>query len=457
MFANLSQKLSDIIKKLRNEAYLTEKNIHETMHQIKLALLEADVALSVTRSFLENIEKKAIGERVLTALSPGQSLISIVKKELTILIGGTEAIQTTEKNNIGLDLRSSPTIILLAGLQGVGKTTTAGKLANFLKCKAKKNVLTVSCDIYRPAAIEQLHLVTQQAGATWFESSSTENPLDIALKAMQHAHQKFYDILIIDTAGRLSFDDIMMNEIAEIQNRVRPHETLYIVDAMQGQAAVNTAKNFNQKLKLTGIVLSKLDGDARGGAALSVYQETKKPIKFIGISEKINGIELFNPERMANRILGMGDILSLIEETQRNIDPQTKQKITDSFRAGKSFNLNHFAEHLKQVQQHGGISSIFEKLPTHLKHKTSTHNMEIAELQIRRMRGIIHAMTTKERLQPDIIKASRKRRIAHGSGVSVQDVNRMIAQFENMRDIMKKINTGGMGKVLRNIRNLMPH
>lgn len=456
MFENLSQKMAHIVKKLRNEAYLTEENMKDTLRQVRLALLEADVALPIVRSILEKIQNRALGEKVLMSLSPGQALIGIVHQELTILMGGGKTIAENQKDNFDLNLRSSPSIILLAGLQGAGKTTTAGKLAHLLSSRLNKKVITTSCDIYRPAAIEQLRIVTQQAGAEWFASDTNQKPIDIALNAVQYAHRQFYDVLVIDTAGRLSLDDIMMQEISDIQKHIHPNETLYVVDAMQGQDAVNTAKIFGQKLQLTGIILSKLDGDARGGAALSVHQITQQPIKFIGVSEQITGIEIFYAERMAHRILGMGDVLALVEEAQRNANYQSADKITEKIKSGKNFDFTDFANQLAQMNKMGGLSSMIDKLPIHIQQATGTKKIEIADRQIQRMIGMINSMTPNERAQPDTIKASRKRRIANGSGVQVQEVNRMIIQFQQIRDMMKKMNKGGMAKMMRNIKNIMP-
>lgn len=446
MFDNLTQRLAKVVKTLKGEARLTEANTQEMLREIRMALLEADVALPVVRDFIAKIKEQALGEEVIGSLTPGQALVGVVSRELTALMGGASA---------GLNLTTTPpAIILMAGLQGAGKTTTVGKLAKWLKDTQKKKVLTVSCDIYRPAAIAQLQTVAQQAGADFFPSTPDQNPEDIARAAVDWAKRHFHDVVLVDTAGRLGIDAAMMQEISALHRALNPIETLFVVDAMQGQDAINTAKAFNDALPLTGVILTKLDGDARGGAALSVRHITGKPIKFVGVSEKLTGLEPFHPDRIANRILGMGDILSLVEEARQNIDLDAAQELAQKVKSGKSFDLEDFKAQITQMKKMGGLSSLADKLPAQFSQAASQVSGDQAEKQMRRTEGIINAMTPQERRKPELIKASRKRRIALGAGVHVQEVNRMLNQFEQMRDMMKQMQKGGLAKMMRGMQGL---
>jgi len=448
MLENLSQRLARVVKTMRGEARLTEANTQEMLREIRIALLEADVALPVVRDFVARVRERALGQEVLGSLSPGQALVGVVHRELTQLMGGETA---------QLDLASKPpAIVLMAGLQGAGKTTTVGKLAKWLRENHRKKVLTVSCDVYRPAAIEQLRTVTGQAGAEFFSSSPEQKPAEIAAAARQWARTHYFDVLLVDTAGRLAIDEQMMREIAELHSLLDPIETLFVVDAMQGQDAINTAKAFKEVLPLSGVVLTKLDGDARGGAALSVKAVTGAPIKFVGVGEKLDGLEGFHPERMANRILGMGDIVSLVEEAQKNVDQKSAKALADKLKSGNRFDLNDFASQLGQMNRMGGLSSMLEKLPAQFQQAAAGADMSQAEKQIRRMQAIIQSMTKAERTKPDLIKASRKRRIAAGSGASVQEVNRLLSQFEQMQSMMKKMQKGGLAKMMRGMKGMMP-
>lgn len=456
MLDNLSNRFSRIIKNMRGQARLTEENTTEMLREIRMAMLEADVALPVVRDFIGHIKEKALGEEVVSSLTPGQALVGIVHKELVALIGGEYDARAVELNLS----TTPPAIILMAGLQGAGKTTTVGKLTKYLTTQ-KKKVLTVSCDIYRPAAIEQLKSVTNQAGGEFFPSTPDQKPADIAAAAVDYAKRHYIDVLLVDTAGRLGIDEVMMDELSSLHAQLKPIETLFVVDAMLGQDAVNVAKAFNEALPLTGLVLTKLDGDSRGGAALSVRQITGKPIKFIGVSEKIDGLEPFHPNRMAQRILGMGDILSLVEEAQKSVDIEQAQALANKIKTGKGFDLNDFKEQLQQMQKMGGVSNLMDKLPSQFTQGAGTIDTDKAEQQLRRTEGIINSMTPLERAKPDLIKASRKRRIAIGSGLHVQEVNKMLKQFEQMRDMMKKFQSGGMGKMMKmmggikGMRNMM--
>ena len=447
MLDSLSQRLARVVKTMRGEARLTETNTQEMLREIRIALLEADVALPVVREFIATVKEKALGQEVLQSLTPGQALVGVVNRTLTDLIGGTTA---------ELDLASQPpAIILMAGLQGAGKTTTVGKLARWLKETRKKKVLTVSCDIYRPAAIEQLKTVTAQAGADFFPSQPDQKPADIARAAVTWARNHYHDVLIVDTAGRLGIDQAMMAEISELHQVLKPIETLFVVDAMQGQDAVNTAKAFNDALPLTGVVLTKLDGDSRGGAALSVKAITGKPIKFVGIGEKLDGLDVFHPDRMANRILGMGDIVALVEQAQAGVDQEAARGLAEKLKGGSRFDLNDFLQQISQMKKMGGLSSLLDKLPAEMQGKAGPGDMDRAERDMRRMQGIIHAMTPQERSKPELIKASRKRRIATGSGVPVQEVNRLLNQFSQMQAMMKKMQKGGLAKMMRSMKGMM--
>ncbi|RQZ12177.1 signal recognition particle protein [Burkholderia sp. Bp9031] len=452
MLDNLTQRMARVVKTLRGEARLTEANTQEMLREVRLALLEADVALPVVREFIAKVKEKALGEEVISSLSPGQALVGVVQKELTAVIGGDYEGKAAELNLAV----TPPAVILMAGLQGAGKTTTVGKLAKLLREKYKKKVLTVSCDVYRPAAIMQLKTVTEQVGADFFPSTPDQKPVDIAVAAVDWAKRHYHDVLIVDTAGRLGIDEVMMQEIAALHGTLKPAETLFVVDAMLGQDAVNTAKAFNDTLPLTGVVLTKLDGDSRGGAALSVRHVTGKPIKFVGVAEKLDGLEVFHPDRMANRILGMGDILALVEEAQRGVDVQAAQKLADKVKKGGDFDLNDFRAQISQMKNMGGLSSLMDKLPAQFQQAAAGADMGQAEKQIRRMEGIISSMTPAERAKPEIIKATRKRRIAAGAGVPVQEVNRMLNQYDQMRTMMKKLKGGNMQKMMRGLKGMMP-
>ncbi|SAK42819.1 signal recognition particle protein [Caballeronia arvi] len=452
MLDNLTQRMARVVKTLRGEARLTEANTQEMLREVRLALLEADVALPVVREFIAKVKEKALGEEVLSSLSPGQALVGVVQKELTAVIGGDYEGKAAELNLAV----APPAVILMAGLQGAGKTTTTGKLAKILREKSKKKVLTVSVDVYRPAAIRQLQTVTEQVGADFFPSEPNQKPADIARAAIDWAKRHYHDVVIVDTAGRLGIDEAMMNEISELHTLLKPAETLFVVDAMLGQDAVNTAKAFNDALPLTGVVLTKLDGDSRGGAALSVRHVTGKPIKFVGVAEKLDGLEVFHPDRMANRILGMGDILALVEEAQRGVDTATAQKLADKVKKGGDFDLNDFKAQLAQMKNMGGLSSLMDKLPAQFQQAAQGADMNNAEKQMRRMEGIINSMTIKERAKPELIKAARKRRIAAGAGVHVQEVNRMLNQYEQMRGMMKKLKGGNLQKMMRGMKGMLP-
>ena len=448
MLDNLTQRLAKVVKTMRGQARLTEDNIADMLREVRMALLEADVALPVVKELTARIKEKAVGQEVVGSLTPGQALIGVVHKALTELMGGTSS---------GINLATQPpAVILMAGLQGAGKTTTTAKIGKLLKERQKKKVLVVSCDVYRPAAIEQLKTVAGQAGIDFFPSSGDQKPADIAAAAVDYAKRHYYDVLFVDTAGRLAIDEAMMAEIQQLHALVKPIETLFVVDAMLGQDAVNTAKAFNEALPLTGIVLSKLDGDSRGGAALSVRYVTGKPLKFAGVGEKLDGIEEFHPERMASRILGMGDILSLVEEAHRNVDQDKAEALAKKMKSGKGFDLNDFKAQIGQMRSMGGLSSLMDKLPAQLSQAAGQVDEKQAEKQIRRTEGIINSMTPAERSKPELIKASRKRRIATGAGVPVQEVNRLLNQFEQMQKMMKQFSKGGMGKLMRGMKGMMP-
>ena len=404
--------------------------------------------MPVIKEFISRVREKAVGQDVIGSLTPGQALVGVVHRELTALMGGEQA---------GLDLATQPpAIILMAGLQGAGKTTTVGKLAKLLIEKQKKKVLTVSCDVYRPAAIEQLKAVTAQVGAEFFPSTPDQKPVDIANAAIDHARRHYFDVLLVDTAGRLAIDEAMMSEIQALHAAVKPVETLFVVDAMLGQDAVNTARAFNEALPLTGIVLTKLDGDARGGAALSVRHVTGKPIKFTGVGEKLSGLDEFFPERMASRILGMGDILSLVEDARIAVDEEKAKAFAQKLKSGKGFDLNDFKEQIVQMRKMGGLSSLMDKMPAQFAQAASQLQGGAEEKAIGRIEGIINSMTPGERSKPELIKASRKRRIATGAGVQVQEVNRLLNQFEQTQKVMKQISKGGLGKMMRGMKGMMP-
>ena len=446
MLENLTERLSRIAKTIRGEARLTESNVQEALREVRLALLEADVALPVVRDFIARVREAALGEQVIGSLSPGQALVGVVHRELAATMGG---------ENTALDLAvTPPAVVLFAGLQGSGKTTTAAKLAKLLVTEQKKKPLLVSCDVYRPAAIEQLQTLARQIGVDFFPPDAGQKPLAIALAALDYAKKHYHDVLLVDTAGRLAIDEPMMREIAELHAALKPVETLFVVDAMQGQDSVNVAKAFGEALPLTGIVLTKLDGDARGGAALSVRQVTGKPIKFAGVSEKPDGLELFHPERMASRILGMGDVLSLVEEAQKNVDVGEAKKFAEKVKKGKGFDLEDFKQQIGQMRKMGGISSMIDKLPAQLAQAAQSSQMD--EKQLRRVEGIINSMTPGERMRPEILKASRKRRIAAGAGVPVQEVNRLLNQFEQMQKMMKMMKGGNLARTMRGMKGFVP-
>ena len=426
---------------MRGQARITDSNVADMLREVRMALLEADVALPVVRDFISRVKDKALGTDVVGSLNPGQALVGVVHRELAATMG--EGISD-------LNLATQPpAVILMAGLQGAGKTTTTAKLAKHLIERRKKKVLTVSADVYRPAAIEQLKLVTRQAGAEWFPSTPDQKPHDIVLAALDHARRHYFDVLLVDTAGRLAIDAALMAEITDLHTTLKPIETLFVVDAMQGQDAINTAKAFKQALPLTGIVLTKLDGDSRGGAALSVRAITGAPIKFAGVSEKIDGLEVFDAERHAGRVLGMGDIVALVEQVQNSVDLGAAQKLAEKVKSGDAFDLNDFLMQISQMKKMGGLSGLMDKLPSAMTAKAGNVDMAKAERDVRRMEGIINSMTGQERRKPELLKASRKRRIAAGAGVHVQEVNRLLNQFEQMRDMMKKMKGGGLMKMMK--------
>lgn len=447
MFDNLTSRLTRVVKTLRGEARITESNIQDALREVRMALLEADVALPVVKDFIGRIREKALGQEVAGSLTPGQAVVGIVHRELIALMG---------ERNDALNLATQPpAVILMAGLQGSGKTTTSGKLAKWLKEQHKKKVLLVSCDVYRPAAIEQLKTLAAQVDAEFFANAAHDKPEAIALGALDYARKHYHDVLIVDTAGRLAIDEAMMQEIRALHAALNPVETLFVVDAMQGQDAVNVAKAFSDALPLTGVVLTKLDGDARGGAALSVRNVTGKPIKFAGVGEKLNGLEAFHPDRMASRILGMGDVLSLIEDVQKNVDRDEAEKLARKVKSGKSFDLEDFKQQIVQMKKMGGMSALMDKLPGNLAQMAqSAPQME--DKTIRRIEGIINSMTPQERAKPEILKASRKRRIAAGAGVPVQEVNRLLSQFEQTQKMMKMMAKGGMAKMMRSMKGMFP-
>ncbi len=448
MMDNLTSRLSGVIKTLRGHARLTEDNIKDAMREVRMALLEADVALPVVKAFVNQVKERAAGQDVVGSLTPGQAVVGVVNEELIKLMG--------EKND-ALNLAAvPPAIVLMAGLQGAGKTTTAGKLAKLLKETQKKKILLVSCDVYRPAAIDQLQTLATQVDVDWFPSDPSQKPVEIARAALDNAKRHFHDVLIVDTAGRLAIDEAMMAEIKALHAALNPIETLFVVDAMQGQDAVNTAQAFNEALPLTGVILTKLDGDSRGGAALSVRHVTGKPIKFIGVGEKLTGLEPFHPERMASRILGMGDVLSLIEDVQKGIDQDEAVKMAKKLKAGKGFDLEDFKSQIQQMKKMGGMASLMEKMPGQIGQMAKGIEGAQADKSVARIEGIINSMTPEERRKPELLKASRKRRIATGSGVSVQEVNRLLKQFEETQKMMKQFSKGGMAKLMRGMKGMMP-
>jgi len=448
MASNLTDRLSRLVKTMRGQARITETNVQDMLREVRMALLEADVALPVVRDFIARVKEKALGQEVVGSLNPGQVLVSVVHKELAATMGEGVA-------DINLAAQP-PAVILMAGLQGAGKTTTTAKLAKHLIEKRKKKVLTVSADVYRPAAIEQLKTVTRQAGAEWFESTAEQKPRDIALAALDYAKRHYIDVLLVDTAGRLAIDEALMAEIKDLHAVLNPVETLFVVDAMQGQDAVNTAKAFKDALPLTGVILTKLDGDSRGGAALSVRQITGAPIKFAGVSEKIDGLEVFDADRHAGRVLGMGDIVALVEQVTANVDMASAQAMAEKLKSGSGFDLNDFLQQIAQMKNMGGLGGLMDKLPQSMmgNKQPGQADMDRAERDMKRMEGILRAMSAKERAQPTLLmdgksKASRKRRIAAGAGVQIQDVNRLLNQFDQMQQMMKKMKGGGLMKMMK--------
>jgi signal recognition particle subunit SRP54 len=448
MLDNLTQRLSRVVKTIRGQARLTESNITDALREVRMALLEADVSLPVVKDLIARVREKAVGQEVLGSLTPGQALVGVVHRELTELMGGAHS---------GLNLAvQPPAVILMAGLQGAGKTTTTGKLGKLLKERQRKKVLTASADVYRPAAIEQLRLVAEQAGIDFYASQAGDKPVAIANAAIDYARKHYYDVVLFDTAGRLAIDEAMMREVAELHEILRPVETLFVVDAMLGQDAVNTARAFNEALPLTGVILTKLDGDARGGAALSVRHVTGKPLKYAGVGEKLSGLEEFHPERMASRILGMGDVLGLIEEAQRGVDQDKAKAFAQKLKTGKGFDLNDFREQIGQMRKMGGLSNLLDKLPAQFAQAAQQAGSQVEDKAVRRLEGIINSMTPAERAKPDLIKASRKRRIAAGAGVQVQEVNRLLNQFEQTQKMMKQFSKGGLQKLMRGMKGMLP-
>lgn len=447
MFENLSERLLRTVKNLRGQGRLTEDNIKEALREVRMALLEADVALPVVREFMERVRARAVGQEVLLSLTPGQVLIKIVNDELIRIMG---------EANAELNLRAQPpAVVLMAGLQGSGKTTSAAKLARWLKERQRKKALLVSCDVYRPAAIEQLRKLAGEVGAEFFPSASEQAPVAIAQKALEQARRQQVDVLIVDTAGRLHIDAEMMAEIQQLHAVLHPIETLFVVDSMTGQDAANTAQAFNAALPLTGVVLTKADGDARGGAALSIRQITGKPIKFLGVGEKTAALEPFFPDRVASRILGMGDVLSLVEEMEQKVDKEKALKLAKKVQKGRGFDLEDFREQMEQMQKMGGIASLLDKMPG-LNVAAGALQDQAADQEVKRLIAIINSMTPQERRLPDIIKGSRKRRIAAGSGNQIQDVNRLLKQFDQAQRMMKKMKGGGMMKMLKSLQGKLP-
>ncbi|MDP8170359.1 signal recognition particle protein [Pasteurella skyensis] len=446
MFENLSDRLSQTLKNISGKGRLTEDNIKDTLREVRMALLEADVALPVVRDFISKVKERGIGAEVNKSLTPGQEFIKIVQAELEIAMG---------EANEALDLASQPpAVILMAGLQGAGKTTSVGKLSKFLKEKHKKKVLVVSADVYRPAAIKQLQTLANDLDVAFFPSETTQKPTEIASAALKYAKLNFFDVLIVDTAGRLHVDSEMMDEIKQIHQVLNPVETLFTVDAMTGQDAANTAKAFNETLPLTGVILTKVDGDARGGAALSIRQITGKPIKFLGVGEKTDALEPFHPDRIASRILGMGDVLSLIEDLEKTVDREKAEKMAKKFKKGDAFTLEDFREQLIEMKKMGGMMSMLDKLPG-AKNLPAHVKNQVDDKMFHKMEAIINSMTLKERANPAIIKGSRRKRIAMGSGTKVQDVNKLLKQFDDMQRMMKKMRKGGMSKMMRGMQGMM--
>jgi signal recognition particle subunit SRP54 len=446
MFESLTQRLSGTINRLRGRGRLTEDNIRESLREVRIALLEADVALPVVQALIERIKVRAVGQEVLKSLTPGQALIKIVRDEMTAVMGAAAS-------DLNFNV-PAPAVVLMAGLQGAGKTTTVGKLAKLLKERRKKKVMVVSCDVYRPAAIQQLQTLAEQVGVLFHPSSPGQKPDDIARAAIDAARKSFVDVLLVDTAGRLAIDEAMMAEIKALHASVSPVETLFVVDSMTGQDAANTAKAFSEALPLTGVVLTKTDGDARGGAAMSVRYITGRPIKFIGTGEKLDGLDVFHPDRIASRILDMGDVLSLVEQVERDVDKEKAAKLAEKVAKGKKFDLNDMRDQLEQMQNMGGIAGLMDKLPgvgqvpDHVK-------AQVTGKEVPRMIAIINSMTKKERRHPALLNGSRRARIARGSGTTPADVNKLMKQFQQMEKMMSKLSAGGMKGLMRGMRGMM--
>ena len=446
MFESLTQRLSSTMERLRGRGRLTDENIREATREVRIALLEADVALPVVQALIERIKVRAVGQEVLKSLTPGQALIKVVRDELTAVMGATAA-------DLNLNV-PAPAVILMAGLQGAGKTTTVGKLARHLKDKRKKKVMVVSADVYRPAAIEQLRTLATQVDVAFFESDNTQQPVAIVKAAIEDARRSFVDVLIVDTAGRLAIDEAMMAEIKALHAAINPVETLFVVDAMTGQDAANTAKAFSEALPLTGVVLTKTDGDARGGAALSVRYITGKPIKFVGTGEKVDGLDVFHPDRVASRILDMGDVLSLVEQVEGQVDRDKAQKLAEKVAKGKKFDLNDMRDQLEQMQGMGGIQGLMDKLPGMGQIPDSVKS-QVTGKEVPRMIAIIGSMTKKERRNPTLLNGSRRKRIASGSGVTPADVNKLMKQYQQMEKMMGKLGRGGMKGMMRGLSGMM--
>ncbi len=443
MFDNLTERLNDSLKKIRGQGRLTESNIQDTLREVRMALLEADVALPVVKDFIEQVKERALGNEVEKSLTPGQAMVKIVHEELKTIMG-----KAHEKLSLACQ---PPAVILMAGLQGAGKTTTVAKLARWLKENERKSTLVVSADIYRPAAIEQLQTLAGEVKAEFFPSDPSQKPVDIARNAIEYARKKYLDVVIVDTAGRLHIDEEMMAEIKEVHAAIKPIETLFVVDSMTGQDAANTAKAFHDALPLTGVILTKTDGDARGGAALSIRHITGKPIKFMGVGEKTAALELFHPDRLASRILGMGDVLTLIEDIESKMDKEKAEKLAKKIDKGKSFNLEDYRDQLLQIKNMGGVMSMLDKLPG-VANLPAAVKEKVNDKELFQQLAMINSMTPKERKSPDIINTSRKQRIATGSGTDVQDINKMLKQFEQMQKMMKKFKKGNILNMMRGMK-----
>jgi len=447
MFETLTERLSGALKSITGKAKLTEDNIQESLREVRRALLEADVALPVVKDFIDQVKQRAIGQEVSASLNPGQAFLKIVQAELQALMGDA---------NEALNLKTvPPAVILMAGLQGAGKTTSVAKLALWLKNNQKKSIMVVSADVYRPAAIKQLETLAGEVGVEFFPSNAEQKPEDIVKNALAEAKKKFIDVLFVDTAGRLAIDEAMMSEIKRLHSAINPTETLFVVDAMTGQDAANTAKVFNEALPLTGVILTKTDGDARGGAALSVRHITGKPIKFLGIGEKIDGLEAFHPDRVASRILGMGDVLSLIEDVEKKVDKQKAQRLAKKIKSGKRFDLEDFKEQLQQMQNMGGITNMLDKMPG-MSGMAQAAASKVDDKMFARMEAIINSMTMQERRNPHMLNGSRKRRITQGSGTNIQDLNRLIKQHKQMQQVMKKMKGGKLANMMRGLGGMNP-